>query len=69
MSEDGPAKLLIQIKSDWLLICFILVTKSPGLVLLRDQNVTQQTKTQKMADQVWFDLNVVFTMSLCALQL
>ena len=30
MRLEGPAKLLIQIKSDWLLICFTFVTKSPG---------------------------------------
>ena len=30
MRKDGPAKLDIQIKSDWLLICFTFVTKSPG---------------------------------------
>ena len=27
---EGPAKLNIEIKSDWLLICFTLVMKSPG---------------------------------------
>ena len=32
MRQDGPAKLVIQIKSDWLLICFSFVTKSPGCV-------------------------------------
>ena len=30
MRQDGPAKLDIEIKSDWLLICFTFVTKSPG---------------------------------------
>ena len=28
MREDGPAKLDVQIKSDWLLICFAFVAKS-----------------------------------------
>ena len=28
--KDGPAKLDIQIKSDWLLICLTFVVKSPG---------------------------------------
>ena len=28
--QDGPAKLDIEIKSDWLLICFTFVMKSPG---------------------------------------
>ena len=28
--HDGPAKLDIEIKSDWLLMCFTFVTKSPG---------------------------------------
>ena len=27
---DGPAKLDIETKSDWLLFCFIFVTKLPG---------------------------------------
>ena len=30
MMSDGPAKLDIEVKSDWLLICFNFVTKSPG---------------------------------------
>ena len=29
--QDGPAKLDIEIKSDWLFICFTFVMKSPGL--------------------------------------
>ena len=28
--KDGAEKLHIEIKSDWLLICFIFVMKSPG---------------------------------------
>ena len=32
--QDGPAKLETEIKSDWLLICFTLVMKSPGKVVL-----------------------------------
>ena len=31
MRQEGPAKLDIQIKSDWLLICLTFVAKSPGL--------------------------------------
>ena len=31
---DGPAKLDIEIKSDWLLICFTFVTKSSGTLSL-----------------------------------
>ena len=30
MREDGPAKLNIEIKYDWLLIRFTFITKSPG---------------------------------------
>ena len=30
---DGPAKFDIEIKADWLLICFTFVTKSPGYSL------------------------------------
>ena len=30
MENTRPAKLNIEIKSDWLLICFTFVTKSPG---------------------------------------
>ena len=30
MRYDGPAKLDFEIKSDWVLICFTFVTKSPG---------------------------------------
>ena len=35
-------------------------------IVLQDRN-SQQTITQKMAEQVWFDFYVDFTMSLCAL--
>ena len=31
MRQDGPAKLDIEIKSDWLLICVTFVTKSPDI--------------------------------------
>ena len=31
---DGPAKLDIEIKSDWLLACFTFVMKSPGYTLV-----------------------------------
>ena len=31
MRLDGLAKLDIEVKSDWLLICFTSVTKSPGI--------------------------------------
>ena len=30
MRQEGPAKLDIQIKSVWLLICLTFVAKSPG---------------------------------------
>ena len=30
MRKEGPAKVDIQIKSDWLLICLTFVAKSPG---------------------------------------
>ena len=30
---DGPAKLDIEIKSDWLVVCFTFVTKSPGIAI------------------------------------
>ena len=30
MRQEGSAKLDIQIKSDWLLICLTFVAKSPG---------------------------------------
>ena len=30
MYTDGPAKLEIEIESDWLFICFTFVTKSRG---------------------------------------
>ena len=32
--QDGPAKFYIEVKSDWLLICFTFVTKSPGYLLM-----------------------------------
>ena len=30
MREEGPAKIDIEVKSDWLLIYFTFVAKSPG---------------------------------------
>ena len=30
VKQDRPAKFDIEIKSDWLLICFTFVMKSPG---------------------------------------
>ena len=33
--EGGAAKFVIQIKSDWLLICFTFLTKSPGKGVLK----------------------------------
>ena len=39
VTHDGPAKLNIEVKSDWVLICFTFVMKSPGLrCLLINQN-------------------------------
>ena len=32
MMQDGPAELDIEIKSDWLLISFTFVAKSPGML-------------------------------------
>ena len=33
MRHNGPTKLDIEIKSDWLLFCFIFVTKALGFFL------------------------------------
>ena len=42
MRQEGPAKLEIQIKSDWLFICLTFVAKSPGSRSLRMDNTTER---------------------------
>ena len=36
VGKDGPAKLDIEIKSDWLLTCFTFVMTSPGWFLFKE---------------------------------
>ena len=42
---DGPAKLNIEMKSDWQLICFTFVMKSPGSVLCFSLSTSQKNKS------------------------
>ena len=62
--EDGPAKLDIEIKSDWLVICFTFVTKSPGtedwsrLVMQRDK-----TSSSNVAGRRWKSSIFMLTLS------
>ena len=46
----GPAKLDIQIKSDWLLICLTFVAESPGsyLGLILDEKLSLQGHINKL---------------------
>ena len=39
MRKEGPAKLDIQSKSDWQLICLTFVTKSPGKLSLVEHDI------------------------------
>ena len=57
MRYDGPAKLVIQIKSDWLLICFTFVPKSPGS--FSHHFSIQNRIKDKFARQIGFSKHII----------